>query len=309
MIQDPQAPEYNFVGMLPTPPRRRRNLPIVVSIVLVLVIAFGSLFALVLWGAQTTPNSGGGNTHTIPTPNSGGNTHPTPNSGGGSVTSAQATAVVRQYYAHINAGDYQDAYALWGTSYQRTTSYATFSQGFANTQHSALQQGTAIALSDGTVRVPVTITATQADVDSTTVNTYQGYYIVGQEQGSAKLLSADLQLTNSSNTRVKQAIGVLTQYYTYINARDYQDAYNLWGQAYHSTTTYQQFVAGFANTRSVSFSVLPGTAVLKEGSVQIPVTIRSLDTTQSGTATHIYRGYYIIGTEGNTWQLFSANIQ
>lgn len=295
MIQDPQAPVYNFTNTPPTPPRMRRNPWIIISCVIVFVVAFGSLLTLVIFGINANPsNSNGGNT-------------PTPTNGG-SVSTAQGTAVVTQYYVYINAKNYQSAYALWGKSYQSSTSYTTFAQGFATTQNDDLQIGNAVALSNGTVKVSVTVTATNTDATSTTVNTYQGYYIVGLEQGNARLMNANLQLTKSSNNRVQQATGVLTQYYAYINAKDYQDAYNLWGQAYHNTTTYQQFVAGFTNTQSVSFTVLPGVTVLKDGSVQVPVAIQAVDQTQSGTVTHSYQGSYIIGTEGNTWQLFSASI-
>lgn len=295
MIQDPHAPDYNFVSTPPAPSKSHRNLWLVIGGVIVLVAVFGTLITFLLLGVKATPSNGG-------------NTPPTPNPSGGSVTTAQAATVVTQYYAHINARDYQDAYNLWGSSYRSSTSYATFAQGFATTQNDSLQLGNAVALSNGTVKVPVTVTSTVEDVASTTVNTYQGYYIVGLEQGSAKLLSASLNLTNSNNPRVQQAIEVLTQYYGHINARDYQDAYNLWGTAYHSSTSYQQFVAGFANTQSVSFTIQPGATVLNEGSVQVPVTIRSVDKTSSGTVTHTYQGSYIIGTEGNSWQLFSANI-
>jgi DNA-binding protein Fis len=317
MIQDPYNPAPNFVSTPPTPPKGRRNLWIAITCVIVLIVAVGTLLVLELLGVFASPASNHAGTNTQPTattaaggstPSSGGTT-PTTNPSGGSVTPQQATAVLTQYYANINAQNYQSAYNLWGSNYRSSTSYATFAQGFANTQKDTLQVGNAIALSDGTVKVPVTITSVAADVASTTISTYQGYYIVGQEQGSTKLLSASLQLTNSTNDRVNQAIAVLTQYYAHINAKDYQDAYNLWGTAYHNSTTYQQFVAGFANTQSVSFTVQQGAMVLNEGSVKVPVTIRSLDKTQSGVVTHTYQGYYIIGTEGSTWQLFSASIQ
>ena len=322
MIRDPYNTPPNFANTPPNPPRRNRTLWILVTCVIVLVIAIGTLITLLSLGVFSSSSSHSG-TNTQPTatsaagttPTTGattpttGATTPTANPSGGSVTPQQAVTAVTQYYTHINAKDYQDAYNLWGSSYQSSTSYAAFAQGFNATQQVAAQTGNATTLSDGTVKVPVTVTATDTDVASTTTNTYQGYYIVGQEQGNTKLLSANLQLTASSNTRVKQATALLNQYYSYINAKDYQDAYNLWGTAYHNSTSYQQFKAGFATTQSVSIAILPGSSVLNEGSVKVPLTIRSVDSTHSGPAAiHTYQGYYIIGTEGSTWQLFSASI-
>jgi hypothetical protein len=317
MIRDPYNTAPNFANTPPNPPRRNRTLWILVTCIVVLVIAIGTLITLLSLGVFSTPASSHNGTNTQPTATSAsgttpttGATTPTANPSGGSVTPQQAVTAVSQYYTHINAKDYQDAYNMWGSSYQSSTSYAAFAQGFNTTQQVAAQTGNATALSDGSVKVPVTVTATDTDVASTTTNTYQGYYIVGQEQGNTKLLSANLQLTASSNTRVKQATALLNQYYTFINAKDYQDAYNLWGTAYHNSTSYEQFKAGFATTQSVSIAILPGASVLNEGSVKVPLTIHSVNSAHSGPATaHTYQGYYIIGTEGSTWQLFSASIQ
>ncbi len=314
MIQDPQIPAQQRSFYTPsTPPKRNRNIWILIAVTSVLIIAVITFIAFQFTGAFPSSHS---RTNTQPAGTStGGNTSPsnatTPatNPSGSSVTPQQAVATVNTYYTHINAQDYQDAYNLWGSSYQHSTSYAVFSQGFATTQKTSVQIGNAVTLSNGTVKVPATVTATVSDTASTTVNTYQGYYIVGQEQGSQKLLSANLQLTTSSNARVDQAVATLNLYYTHINAKDYQDAYNLWGTAYHNSTSYQQFVAGFANTQSVSITFPQAAIVLNEGSVKVPVTIRSVDKTQSGNVIHTYQGNYIIGTEGNTWQLFSASIQ
>ncbi len=311
MIQDPQiSAQQKSLYTPPTPPKRNRTLWILIAVTSVLILAVITLIAFRFMGATPSSNTG---TNTQPAGTStGGNaspsngTTPSTNPSGSSVTPQQAVAVVSQYYTHINAKDYQDAYNLWGSSYQHSTAYAAFSQGFATTQKANVQIGNAVALSNGTAKVPVTVTAAVSDIASTTVSTYQGYYVVEQEQGSAKLLSADLRLTSSNNTRVNQAIATLNLYYAHINAKDYQDAYNLWGTAYHNSTSYQQFVAGFANTQSVSITFPQSATVLNEGSVKVPVTIRSVNT---GNVTHTYQGYYIIGTEGNTWQLFSASIQ
>ena len=65
--------------------------------------------------------------------------------------------------------------------------------GYANTEHDNLTAGTVTALSDGTFNVPATVVATEDNVPGpgTHQSTYQGYYIVGQENGTLKILSAN----------------------------------------------------------------------------------------------------------------------
>ena len=141
------------------------------------------------------------------------------------------------------------------------------------------------------------------------MNTYQGYYIVGIEGGQPRLLNANLQLTDSSKESVKQAVSLLEQYYADINARDFNDAYNIWGSAYRKSTSSYQFAKGFDYTRSVSIAInSEGVALLNDGTVKVPLTITSINTSGSGTVTHTYQGYYIVGIENGVWHLLSANI-
>ena len=84
----------------------------------------------------------------------------------------------------------------------------------------------------------------------------------------------------------------------------------MWGMAYRRTTSYQQFVAGFATTQSVSISIAyAGVTVLPDGSVKVPLTIHSVNMTSSGTVQHTYQGYYTVGIEVDSWHLLSASIQ
>jgi hypothetical protein len=218
---------------------------------------------------------------------------------------------ITQYYADINAKNYQAAYNLWDAAYQQSTSYQKFASGFATTQNDVVQVNAAAALSNGTVKVPVYITAKVLDAPLIFMNTYQGYYIVGSEQGNAKILSANIQQLNSTYDRVKIAVGAVNLYYSYINAKNYQLAYDMWGMAYRSTTPYQQFVAGFASTQSISICInYGGVTVLVDGSVKVPLTIHSVNTNSSGgIVQHTYQGYYTIGIEVDSWHLLSASFQ
>lgn len=76
----------------------------------------------------------------------------------------------------------------------------------------------------------------------------------------------------------------------------------------HGSSKSVEVALKLPHTQSVSITLLPGIKVLREGSVEVPLTIHSVDVTNSGTVTHTYQGYYIVGTEGNSWQLFSASI-
>ena len=141
------------------------------------------------------------------------------------------------------------------------------------------------------------------------MNTYQGYYIVGTEGGQPRLLNANLQLTNSSKESVKRAVSLLEQYYADINARDFNDAYNIWGSSYRKSTSSYQFAKGFDYTRSVSIAInSKGVTLLNDGTVKVPLTITSINTGGSGTVTHTYQGYYNVGIENEVWHLLSANI-
>ena len=73
----------------------------------------------------------------------------------------------------------------WGAN---APSFATFKHGYANTEHDALTIKSATQLSDGTVRVVLTIVATERINNSIQYHTYAGYYIVGQDNSTWKIL-------------------------------------------------------------------------------------------------------------------------
>ena len=338
------VPYPGFPPSQPNGPRRNLWIWIIGAIALVVVIGAVAIFALTGTSSssqanvQATATAAASNTPTATsatpaatptaTSNSGSTGGQTGGSTGGStggqtggssggstggssgITLAQAVSTVSLYYSDINSKNYQSAYNRWGSRYRSSTSYQTFSQGFANTQKDSLQTGTAVRLSDGTVKVPVTVIANVSSAGSITVNTYQGYYITGIEGGQPRLLNANLQLTNSNKDSVKRAVSLLEQYYADINAQDYSDAYSIWGSAYHKTTSSYQFAKGFSNTKSVSITInYEGATILNDGSVRVPLTISSVNRSGSGTVTHTYQGYYIIGMENQIWHLLSANIQ
>jgi len=106
--------------------------------------------------------------------------------------SQQARALVQQYYDDINKRDYQDAYNLWGRDPQHPPpTYNQFTSGYANTLHDDITVGPITPNADGTVTVDLTILATETTSTGTQVSTYQGSYIVGQQDSTWKLLRAN----------------------------------------------------------------------------------------------------------------------
>lgn len=114
-----------------------------------------------------------------------------------------AQAVIQRYYNDINQRNYQDAYQLWGSSYQSQQTYDQFTAGYANTLRDAITIVQVTPQSDGTVQVQMTINATEQGTSGNVTKVFQGYYTVGQEQGAWKLLSAHFQQTSKENTHPK----------------------------------------------------------------------------------------------------------
>jgi hypothetical protein len=96
-------------------------------------------------------------------------------------TNASPMTVVEEYFAAINAKDYQKAWALGGDHFGGT--YAAFVQGFSTTAHVDL---TSVSSQGDTVGV--VFVATQ---DSGAQLTYQGTYTVS----NGIIVSADVQQT------------------------------------------------------------------------------------------------------------------
>jgi len=106
----------------------------------------------------------------------------------------------------------------------------------------------------------------------------------------------------STTTAEQQSQSVIEQYYTAINRKDYQTAYNLWA---NNSQSYDDFVQGFAHTKrdDVVFDRL---ARQPDGTVQVFITLTA--TSDTG-ATSLYRGYYLVGQQADsTWKIITAQI-
>ena len=159
-----------FYGTTPATARTRgrvRNI-VLVLILLVLLLASGAIAVYLFIIRPSTPPP------------------PTP--------SQQAQVVLQQFYDNLNKRDYQSAYNLLGQKFQQGQSFSNFAGGYAHTQHDAITFESIIPLTDGTVRVAMTINATEDAASGTGVqhSVYKGSYIVGQENGTWKILSGNL---------------------------------------------------------------------------------------------------------------------
>ncbi|GAC1432287.1 MAG: hypothetical protein PVS3B3_14530 [Ktedonobacteraceae bacterium] len=154
----------------PTQQRKGRTIPILIALLCFLLILGASSFFVIK------------RFHLL---------DPTGSVNSGSTTPAgpieQAKAVVQRYYTDINNKKYQEAYNLWKWD-ANAPSFATFAAGYANTERDDLTIKGATKQPDGTVKVALTIVATERINGGTQQHTYTGYYIVGQDVGTWKIL-------------------------------------------------------------------------------------------------------------------------
>lgn len=119
--------------------------------------------------------------------------------GGNSTSpSQQAQALISQYYNDVNHRDYQSAYNLWAFSSKHPAQpYNQFVAGYARTQHDDITFDKITPLADGTVRVSITIHASEGKTPAfVTQHTYQGFYLVGQQNGVWKILNGNFKKIN-----------------------------------------------------------------------------------------------------------------
>ncbi|MBV9690906.1 MAG: hypothetical protein JO202_14505 [Ktedonobacteraceae bacterium] len=104
----------------------------------------------------------------------------------------QAQAVVTQYYDDINSQRYMAAYDLWKKASQ-TQTLQEFRSGYRDTVHDDIIFNNVAVQDNGTVRISVTVVATErVGVGVTRQRTYTGYYIVGQQNGTWKIWKGNL---------------------------------------------------------------------------------------------------------------------
>jgi hypothetical protein len=103
-------------------------------------------------------------------------------------------------------------------------------------------------------------------------------------------------------TPQQQAQAVVANYYTAINNKDYQTAYNLW---VNYPDTYQNFANGFATTQHDDYQIGQVTQQ-SDGTVKVNLTLTATSTS-SQQAT--YQGYYSVGQQADgSWKIITASM-
>ena len=120
------------------------------------------------------------------------------------------------------------------------------------------------------------------------------------------------------STTATEATDVLRRYYAAINARDFRQAYALWGNGgAASNQTYDDFAAGFVETRRVQVDIgEPGRVEGAAGSryVEIPVVLRAVTTrgeNQRFEGTYVLRRTVVDGAppEARSWHIYRASLR
>lgn len=164
------------------PPRRPRwPLILAVALIALVLIVGGSVFLLAhqqgnggqVNGSTATP----GITQTVVTPS------PTE----AALTGPNAQALINQFYTDINSKNYDAAYDLLSTNYQKGQSRENFKAGYQTTVSDSWTFGGTQTLSDGSVQVNITLTAIDNKNGTNVTTLYTGYYIVIKENGQLRI--------------------------------------------------------------------------------------------------------------------------
>ncbi len=107
------------------------------------------------------------------------------------------------------------------------------------------------------------------------------------------------------NTTTAQTI--IEQYYTYINAKQYDKAYALFSPELQQKQSFQNFKDGFQNTLMDTLMVESAEA-LSDGTVQVDVTLQALENSNGTQVTTCYGGYYIVEKENGQLLIKSGNL-
>lgn len=100
----------------------------------------------------------------------------------------------------------------------------------------------------------------------------------------------------------QQAQSVIANYFSAINSKDYQTAYNLW---VNYPDSYQNFANGFSDTQRDDYQF--GQVLQQgDGTVQVNITLVATSTSSQQTT---YQGYYIVGPQSDgSWKIVKASL-
>ena len=159
--------------------RKQKSFRHFLIFLLILIVLGGAIYLCSIAGrASPTTKSAGSGSGLIVMPS------PTP------TAASQATMTIQHYYDDVNSQNYPVAYYMWD---KQGESLADFQSGYSNTKHDGLAFGDIVSQADGTVKVNVTVYATESTASGgTRLSTYKGYYIVVKRGNEWKILDGIL---------------------------------------------------------------------------------------------------------------------
>ena len=170
------------------PPRRPRwPLILAAALVALALIVGGGVYLLVR-------QQGNGIQATGPTPTPGGaQSTITPSPTEAALNGPNAQALINQFYTDINTKQLDAAYNLLSTTYQNTQSRDSFKSGYQTTVNDTWTLGDTQTLADGSIKVPITLTAIDNKNGTNVTTVYSGYYIVIKENGQLRIDKGSLE--------------------------------------------------------------------------------------------------------------------
>jgi serine/threonine protein kinase len=229
----------------------------------------------------------------------------------GPTPAQRAQGVVEQFYQHINAWDYADAYRQVKTNAGQD-GYCSFVDGYMLTEHDEVTYNGVTRLPDGTFKITITLVAIELFATGTVQTTYAGYELVDpgtwQIKGGGHLEKTErvpIAAPAPSPDLLQAAQAVVQQFHSDINARNYPDAYSQWGADFHSATDYCRFVEGYARTRSED-ATIDTTTQLGASTVQVLATINATEDTDKGPTMKVSQETYLVGLEMGAWRIISG---
>lgn len=162
-----------------------------VALVALALIVGGSIYLL-----ANQQGTGGQTTRPTATPR-GGQSTITPGPTEAALNGPNAQALINQFYTDINSKQLDAAYDLLSTNYQGTQSRENFKSGYQTTVSDTWTLGDTQTRSDGSIQVPITLTAIDNKNGTNVTTTYTGYYIVIKENGQLRIDQGNLTAQSS----------------------------------------------------------------------------------------------------------------
>ncbi|MCK6077458.1 S1C family serine protease [Paenibacillus silvae] len=101
---------------------------------------------------------------------------------------SEAEGVVADFYSYLSMSDYVSAYALLGSDWQSSTSYAKFREGYTYTSDVTLEKISSMRTAEDELEVSGIIAAEERKDGEYIISRYNVTYQVGYENGQMKIL-------------------------------------------------------------------------------------------------------------------------